>query len=429
MMSVHTTTVQPRQGAKRVPRFEGVRGLCALALLITHVAFAAGLIGMYDQPPSSPFAGFLINGFPVCVGVFFTLSGMFLYRPFARSVIAGTPKPLLGPYFLRRGLRLLPAYYLMTVAALLTLNLNYIDGLWYVLRPFLLMQNYEPTWMAGMDITWTVTTEVHFYLAMPLIAWLCHRYARRGVTAVQRARRLMLPVPILILAGFGWSAYVHSPEMGQYPNAYWLPITNVGVLAIGMAMGVLSALSEHSPGDTPALFRGAALRPNLFWLGAFVVYLLNAIQPFGRPAYGDYPPLAAGLVQHVLLLVFPVLLVAPMIAPGAQPKFIDAVLANGPVRFLGRISYGVYLWQFVVLYWVLGSGSVFGNEPAWDVRTVIGDFGFWELELSVIALTVVVATVSYYAFERPLMLLGERRISRRAEARKATEEPAQPAPV
>jgi peptidoglycan/LPS O-acetylase OafA/YrhL len=383
-----------------------------MALLITHVTFVAGVIGMYDQPPSDEIAGVLINGFPVCVGVFFTLSGMFLYRSFARSIIAGTPRQPLGPYFMRRAMRLLPAYYLMTLAALVTLNINGINGFWYVLRPFLMMQNYDPEWMAGMDITWTVTTEVRYYLLLPVLAWLSHKFARRAADPVQRARRLMIPIPIFVLIGFLWSAYVHQESMGQYPNEYWLPISNVGVLGIGMAMGIWSALAQVSPGNAPRLFGLAAKRPNLFWLGAFALYLVNCFLPFGaKPGYGDYLPLGSALVQQILFLVFPVLIVAPMIAPNAKSRLIDAVLANGLMRFLGRISYGVYLWQFVVLYWVLRSGSLFGNDPAYDVRTVRGDLGFWELETFVILGSVAVATVSYYLLEKPLMRFGEKRLA------------------
>lgn len=404
--------------AKRTPTFDGIRGICATGLLVVHVAWVASLAGSYDQPPKNFAAAFFISGFQIFVGVFFLLSGLFLYRPFARSIIAGTKRPALGPYFLRRALRLLPAYYVMYVAALLLLNLNTINGsVWYVLRPIVLLQNYDFVWMAGLDITWTVPTEVQWYLALPLFAWLTAAYARRGATPAIRARRLMIPVPVLIVIGFAWMAYIHSPSMGQFPKEFWWPIGVAANVAVGMALAIGSALSQVEPKSTPRVFLAAKAHPNLFWLGALVLFLINCAHPFGRAGYGDYDSLAAAQVFYVLFILFGLAAVLPMVA-GAKSRLIDATLANRPVAYIGRISYGVYLWHFTVMNMYLKNGNIFGDHVPQTLPELRGTIGFWELEIGVFVGAVIIASISYYLLERPLMEWGERYIGRR-EKRKA----------
>jgi peptidoglycan/LPS O-acetylase OafA/YrhL len=399
---------------KRVPHFDGLRGLCSVSLLVVHVAWTAGLVGSYNEAPSNLPAATLISALQTMVGVFFLLSGLFLYRPFARSIIAGTPRPELGPYFARRALRLLPVYYVVTAVALLFINFGSIDSLWYVLRPVLLMQNYDPVWMAGMDVTWSVPTEIQWYFALPVIAWLSQFYARRGATPAIRARRLMIPIAVLVVVGFAWFGYIHLPSMGIYPTEFWWPVGMASIIAFGMGLAVMSALTQVSPKDKPRLFALASRRPNWLWFAAFLVFVVSAIKPFGRAGYGDYDTLAGSLIFYALFTVFCTLVVLPIVAPGTRSKLIDGVLGNRVVVFLGRISYGVYLWHFIIMNLYFMNGSIFGSDPR-QVPALRGLAGFWELESAVLLGSIAVATLTFYCVERPAMRWGERRI----EARKA----------
>lgn len=404
--------------AKRTPTFDGVRGICAVALLIVHVAWVARLIGNYNQPPSFLPGATLVNGFQVVIGIFFLMSGMFLFRPFARAIIAGTKRPALGEYFLRRALRLLPPYYIMLAAALLLLNFNSITSVWYVLRPIVLMQNYNSVWMAGMDISWTVPTEVQWYLALPLIAWAVAWYARKGATPAIRARRLMIPVPVLLAAGLGWFIYLHQPGMGIFPLQYWYPISMAGAIGVGLMMGIMSALSQVSPDSTPTLFRLGKRWPNLFWLGALAIFAIDCAQIDGRLGYSDWPTMTGGLVYYACFVVFAVFVVTPMIAPGAHSRLINAVLGNMVTVYIGRISYGIFLWHFTIMNLYLRNGSIFGGS-AQPTPALRGKAGFWELEAAVLFGTILVATLSYYLLERPVIQLGDRWMIARKAARTA----------
>src|SRR5262249_44977242 len=70
-------------------------------------------------------------------------------------------------------------------------------------------------------------------------------------------------------------------------------------------------------------------------------------------------------------------------APGGIP---GVALCWAPVRWIGRISYGLYLWHWPVIIW-LSSGWTHGRRP---------------LELAEVALTFAIATASYYLVELPI---------------------------
>ncbi|GAA4706008.1 acyltransferase family protein [Phytohabitans rumicis] len=399
----------------------GIRGMAALALLTVHVAMFSGLLGTRalgdTRPPSNALGAFLVSGLPSFIGVFFVLPALYLYLPLAKSVIAGTRRPAQGRGLVRRLLRLLPAYYLMLAVVLLAFHRGVVDGVWYVLRPVLLLQVYAPSpfvpkLLTGLEVTWTVPTMVQWYLALPLIAWASHRYAIRGATPAIRARRLMLPVPLLIGMGLAWLFFVKA---NGWDNriVFWWPQGFAPSIGVGMALAVMIALAQVSPVDTPRFLRAAAGKANLFYLGALVVYLVNCARPFSVIGMDAIYSVSGLLVTYLMVTAFGLLTVPPLVAPGARgSRLLDAVLTNRPVVHLGRVSYGIYLWHFAIMHFVLQPGSV-RTGAARPIRELYGTSGFWKLEALTVAGAVLAATVSYYLLERPVAAWGDRLLSRR----------------
>lgn len=414
--------------AKRSPTIDGVRGLCALLLVITHVSMVSGLLGTKETGsnvgPSSYLGGFFAGGLQIAAGIFFILSGLFIYRPYAKAIITGARQPDAGNQFIRRSLRLLPPYYVLTAVVLVALNWSAIDGVWYVLRPFLLLLVYDSTWMNGEEVTWTVPAMAQFYVALPIIAWATHKYARRANTARARAYRLMLPVPFMIAIGFGWLFFVKATDMGTRA-LFWWPMGLLPEVGIGMALGILLALSRVSPKDTPALFRAAAAHPNIFLLGALGTMVANAARPFSEIGMDDIYTVTGLSFFYVILAAFCVLVVTPLVAPGSDSRLIRGLFGTRPMAYLGRISYGVYLWHFAVMHFYLQSGTLFGGDTKM-ILGLYGKAGFWELQLVTFTGAVLIATISYYVLERPLISWGERVIQRR-DMRKAATTKAAPA--
>ena len=435
--------IVPAGGRTRSDAIYGIRGLAALALLTVHVAMFSGLMGTKalgtPRPPTNFLGAFFVSGMPSFIGVLFVFPAVFLYLPFAKAVIAGDPRPQRRGGLLRRLVRLLPAYYVMYLVVLLALNRDAIDGVWYILRPVLLLQVYLPSpfvprFINGMEVTWTVPSMVQWYLVLPLIAWATRAFAVRGATPAARARRLMLPVPLLIAVGVGWLFFVKA---NGWDNriVFWWPQGFAPTIAIGMALAILLALAQVSPADTPRLLRAAANHPNRFWLGAMVVYLVNCARPFSVIGMDAIYSVSGLLVTYLMVAAFGLLAVAPLIAPGGRRHVVRTVLGTRPLAYLGRVSYGIYLWHFAMMHFYLQPRSVVGGHPR-PLREFYGSCPFWLLELVTVAGTVLIASLSYFLLEQPLSnrverYLRERRIDApiRAELRRpaaATLVPAAP---
>lgn len=428
MSAVLTTTGRNLPAAAEGDRSRaifGIRGLAAVALLTVHVAIFAGLLGTRvldpPQPPSNPVGAFFVSGLPSFIGVFFVLPALFLYLPFAKAVISGKPRPPAGKRLVRRLIRLLPAYYALYLVVLLALNRDAIDGLWYVLRPILLLQVYTPSpfvpqFMNGMEITWSVPSMVQWYLALPLIAWAVHRFAERGETPLARARRLMLPVPILITAGIGWLFFVKAQGWDNR-IVFWWPQGFAPAIGIGMGLAILVALSQVSPGDTSRLLRTAAARPHLFWIGAVAVYLVNCARPFSVIGMDAIYTVSGLLITYLMVAMFGLLASVPLISGGRQPRLIEQVLTNGLVVHLGRVSYGIYLWHFAVMHFYLQPERILSGD-ARPIREFYGQVGFWELEAVTLIGAAIIATLSYYLLERPIASWADQRLRDRPPGRR-----------
>lgn len=383
------------------PELEGMRGFAALGVLVTHVAFSSSQVG-WDEVPGfeqqgNGFFAHLLQQLHVSLPIFFVLSGMLLYRPFVLGTIAGTRTPRLRPYFWRRALRTLPGYWVCLGVVLITLNTDLIENFWDVLRPFLLLQVYEQgAHVAGLEQSWSLATEVAFYATLPLLAAILHRLARRVSDPGQRARRILGGLSLGVIVGIGFTIYTHQPSMGVYPMQNEWPIGWVGFIAIGMALATLSATAEVAPHAVPSPYRLVMDRPLLPWLGALVVYLLASVSPVGDPGKANYPAMGQALIEHIAYLSFGLLIVAPLTVPDLRSRFIKAVLTNPVTLYLGRISYGLYLWHIAIIYYYSSDGMLFQVA------------GFGELLLITLLGSIIAATLSYYIVEKPAMALRER---------------------
>ncbi|WP_084735896.1 acyltransferase family protein [Actinophytocola xinjiangensis] len=390
----------------RVPVLDGIRGWIAVGVAFAHTAYFAGVM---DVGPLKgvPVLNWLTVGLTIILTPFFLLSGMLLYKGFAKATFTGGSAPNVKTFLVRRLLRIVPMYWVMIVACLLLLNLSAIDGLWYVISPLLGLHYFKNTdytgLIPGLEITWSVVTELMFYLLLPIAAALINRYARKVAGDPKRQlRRMLWSMAPFVLLGPAWEIYTHLPSMGLYPIEIFWPPMFLGVMAIGMMLGALNAYQDVT-GEVPWLYRAAGRSPLSWWVAAFGLYILNCVRPFDKAGSGDYPPMSQALLDHVSTVIWGVLVLVPLVSPVARSRLMDAVLGNRVSVFLGRISYGIYLWHFPMVYLWLGAGSVFGTAA----MAMPGMANGWLLA-QVLASSIVMATVSFYVVERPLGRLGGR---------------------
>jgi acetyltransferase len=136
--------------------------------------------------------------------------------------------------------------------------------------------------------------------------------------------------------------------------------------------------------------------PGTCWAAAGVLLWLTATPVAGPLTLEPIPGLAA-LVKEAAYAVIGSLLLLPAVLGDPRAGGLAGALAHPVSRFLGRISYGVFLWHLLVLrgvYALTGWEPFSGRLGTAIVLTVAG--------------SVAAATVSWVVLERPALRLAER---------------------
>jgi peptidoglycan/LPS O-acetylase OafA/YrhL len=397
----------------RNPALDGVRVLAAFAVLLTHVGGETGFA--FTGTPAS----WVVSRGDVGVPIFFVLSGLLLYRPWARSVLTGGKPPGAGPYFLRRALRILPAYWVVVIVALCSLNSAHIGSVSTWVQYLLLVQNYNlhPWWYgtgaAGLAQMWSLVVEVSFYLVLPVLAAVLAWWAARGTgdltgTAAvsRRAWRLLAGVGLIGLSSYGFMVLAFYPSL-----QLWLGETLPRLLtwfAGGMLIAVLSEWAHadaDASGPAARFCRTVAGSAEACWLIAAIAFVI-ACTPLAGPETLAIPTLWNTELKTALYTLIATALVAPVAFQSGRPTWVTTALGNRVMSFLGQISYGIFLWQFVVIYAFF---AVFHARDAFQ-----GTLYSWPSVVAILAVvtvaTVAMAAVSYFVLERPIQrLYGSRR--------------------
>jgi peptidoglycan/LPS O-acetylase OafA/YrhL len=400
----------------RQPALDGLRVLAALAVLVVHVGGATGFA--FSGSPAS----LLVSHGDIGVPVFFTLSGLLLYRPWASAVLGAGHSPPTIDYLWRRAVRILPAYWVVVVIAILTLNQARTHSVTSWTQYLLLVQVYNPhpwwdgTGAPGLGQMWSLAVEVAFYAILPLLAILLAWFAgRAGPDAGRRARRLLTGIAILAVLPFGVTVAEFYPTFKPWVGETLL--TLMPWFAPGMALAVLSAWAKAEPGaDGPVrrLTKTIALSPGVCWLIAGLVFII-ACTPVAGTGILSVSSLWQTETKTALYAIVAAAFVAPAAFQPAGPTTVSMLLGNRVMRFLGKISYGVFLWQYLVLY---------GIFAVWHIHDVLsgGHFTAFQTWLDMAAITVgtvVAATLSYYLIENPAQKLYLRFVSQARAGRKA----------
>jgi len=376
-----STPARPRH----FPCFDGLRAIAAVTVVMVHTSFDSGLTTRSHW-------GIYTARLEIGVSVFFLISGFLLYRPFAASHIAGGAPPALGKFWVRRLLRIFPAYWLAFVITSYVMNANtLIPGWRSLLISLSLTQIYWPTHaLTGITQAWSLCTEITFYLFLPLYALAIG--VRRRSDEDQLIREVAA-LAALYLAGLvvRYQLLEHpgnvSASMGASLPAY------LDLFALGMFLAVTSSWLAHRGLEPRWLWHPAM--PWVSWglaLGVFwtVAHIKISIQPL----HGNTP--IKGVEEQFLYGLFAFFLLVPAVFGPQHRGAIRRVLAWKPVAALGIVSYGLYLWhQSWLTLFLRWTGDQF-------------KLPFWELFLPVLALGTASATLSYVIVERPILNLKDR---------------------
>ncbi|HWD81834.1 MAG TPA: acyltransferase [Kribbella sp.] len=321
----------------RFPAVDGLRVIAALAVVVSQV-------GLHTH---APLAG-VVSRLDVGWAIFCALSGFLLYRPHVLAWFSGTLPPLTLPYLRNRALRILPA---LLIAVLLSVA--------FVPHP------------ATTYLRWAALTPLPFYLLLPGLGRLLTGYERPTRRSVRW--RLLVLVALTVL-GPVWMAAVLATD---HPSAgLWLP-GYLGWYAVGMGMAlwqVSRATGRLGPSTLDTLTRV----PGTLW-GIAAALLLIAATPIAGPYDHSAPTPAQALVKSLLYTVAVACALFPVLTPTAGTV---RVLGGRSAQLAAKLSYGVVVYQFVVLGLLHGPFAV-------------------QLPVTLIASTAI-AAVSYRFVERPI---------------------------
>jgi peptidoglycan/LPS O-acetylase OafA/YrhL len=339
-----------------------MRACAAIGVVITHVAFQTG--------HSTWASGRLFGRFDLAVAVFFALSGFLLWRGHAAAARGLRHVPPTGHYLRSRIVRIMPGYLVAVIVILALLPDAENASLTVWLANLSLTQIYVPlTLTAGLTQMWSLSVEVSFYLALPVLALLVRRVpvrARAWVIAAAAAASLCWGL-IPFDTPFGVNALTWPPAFFSW-----------------FAAGMLLAEWAVSPIGLP---HRLARRRIVMAAVALAAYLVAA-SPLAGPE-GLIPGTVGQFVMKVSMgAVVAAALVAPLVLD--RPDTAHRFLAGPAMVTLGRWSYGLFVWHLAALamvFPVIGEFQFNGHMPVVLVLTLV--FGF------------AIAAVSYALVEWP----------------------------
>ncbi len=356
-----------------IPALDGLRGLAVIAVILFHLA-------AYLEPTSSLAIGVrdVLRFGWVGVDLFFVLSGFLITGILYDNRNSSTR---LRGFYGRRILRIAPLYY-VTLAIMAGLAPIVADPAhaaaffqslpWHGAYLTNIRLAVADSWSVAPMKTghlWSLAVEEQFYLVWPAVMAIVLSRSKAGRVALIRI------CIALVVASIAFRLWVH-PKHGL--AAFTLLIARMDALVIGAA---ISLWIRGPKGVTVAL---QTSKPVLLVVGTALIGLgLLSASP-----YSYLHPLQQGAGYTLWAALFGAVLIR---SATRQSELVDRVLTVRPLLATGRISYGLYLLHFPVIY-LLDSAGLTSTGPI-----VFG--------LAVISVSFVAAQLSWVLIESPILRL------------------------
>ena len=347
------------------PDIDGLRCLAVIPVVAFHAGFEKWVPG----------------GF-VGVDIFFVISGYLITGIIVRDIDNGTFS--IKEFYARRIRRIFPALYVVYAACMIASLYSYrfpqdvehvataiIASIFFVSN--ILFDNATTYFSSASSLsnpllhTWSLSVEEQFYVLFPFLAFgICRLTGAKRVTAVC----------VIAAASFAWSA---SQAYRDPASAFYLLQSRAWELLIGtyLAIGPVPVARQRWLLESTGML-------GLVLIGGSVI-VLSPESPLPAPS-------ALPACLGAALLIY---------SGSANQTIAARVLAAPPLRFIGLISYSLYLWHWPIVCFFRRSPALYELDVAGQRMVIVGA-------------SVALATLSWWFVERPFRQIPFKRSSNEA---------------
>jgi peptidoglycan/LPS O-acetylase OafA/YrhL len=343
-----------------IPEFDGLRGVAVLGVFAFHLGF--------------------IDGGYLGVDLFFVLSG-FLITTLLIHEKTTSGSISIQRFWIRRVRRLLPALLLFLIVVGILIQIYSEESSYLRIRnDMLATMLYVANWRSifaehdywalfssssPLSHTWSLAIEEQFYLFWPIVVV--------GSFSISKTP-LNLLTKIAIYGGFlsvFLLVFIYLSNNDAMSRVYYGTDTRISAILFGAALSVYQARSKSTK------IASVVIPRSVVWIS--IGYLTSSWFLLA----GDNPL----LYQGGLLLSSVSVVVVILAIIQKRSILLNRVLAFGPLRSVGLISYGLYLWHYPIFIFI-------EEHYSWLNP-------YWSLCLKIV-LTFIIATASYLFLELPI---------------------------
>jgi peptidoglycan/LPS O-acetylase OafA/YrhL len=362
---------------KRYEELDSLRGLAAATVVLCHLLPLANftLVKQLDKTPLH-----LLWAGHEAVILFFLLSGFVLSLPYFN----GNKRPLYKDYLIRRICRIYFPYAISVIVAIVcmikfySIDMFMLSG-WFnssdkpisihlLLNHVVLLTEFD-TYKFNMVI-WSLVHEMRISIIFPILVYIVIKFSwKRNVI-------LSISGSILFYVLYVFFLKIYNYDATKLQGSYLYTLHYIGFFICG---ALLAKNREYL--NRLYAKMGKLLKITLLVAGVLAYtynwWFLNDVSIVHLLIVNDWI-IAAGASVFIMFFV--------------NSGIVSSLVLKRPVRFLGRISYSLYLYHLIV---ALSLANYFNGKLPMEVISGIS-----------IALTFIVATTMYYIIENPSIKLG-----------------------
>jgi peptidoglycan/LPS O-acetylase OafA/YrhL len=347
-----------------VPSFDGYRAYAIICVCLFHIFELSGVLAAAgDSARGVLFWGIL----PRSLDVLFIVSGFVIYLP---TVVRDGDFGAVSAFAIRRAARLVPAYYVTLLIAILLLavvasspglpDAGTVVAHFAVLQtPALLFVDHFRLGLGVVPPVWTLSVEVGFYIVLPLVAIRYFRHPLVGL--VIAAAIVVVWRELAVHAGsvaefFGADL---SPGTEQRFGSFYASQFPSWTLALATGMTGAWAYVRLRDRFAPERLESLAIRGT----AAAALVLAAEIYLAGHGAVHDVSPFEGLFARESLLVTlgYPLALGAVLVGFSLLPAKAQWPCSAPAIRWIGDISYAIYLIHFAVIWFALQEFSLPGG--------------------------------------------------------------------